>query len=199
MRYHGPKDRLSRKFGEILSGMPEFEISKRPYPPGQHGQKRTKSSEYGALLAEKQKLRLNYGLSEKQFRRYFHRAIRMKGPTGVILIQLLETRLDNLVYRMGFMPTLPAARQLVNHGHVIVDGKNINIASYQVKPGSEITISEKTKSLTVVAESMKNNPGTLDYITVDKKQFKGKLNQIPLREQIPITVSERLIVEFYSR
>ena len=199
MRYTGPKDKLSRRFGEILSGMPTFEINKRPYPPGQHGQKRTKASEYGNLLTEKQKLRLSYGLSEKQFYRYFEKANRMKGPTGELLISLLESRLDSVVYRLGFAPTLPAARQLVSHGHVLVNGKKINIPSYLVKPESEISLSDSAKNMTIVKESVKNSPGVIEYVKANKETLTGKLVSFPEREQVPVAVSERLVVEYYSR
>lgn len=199
MKYTGPKDRLSRKYGELLSGMPSFELNKRPYPPGQHGLKRTKNSEYGSLLLEKQKLKHSYSLVERQFRRYFKIASRTKGPTGEILIQLLETRLDNLVYRMGFAPTLSCARQLVAHGHVLVNNKKVDIPSYPVKPNHEITLKDKIAKLEVVKNSIKNVPQVLDYISVDKEQCKGKLVEMPTRTKIPITVNERLVVEFYSR
>lgn len=199
MRYTKSKDRLSRKYGELLSGMPMFELNKRPYPPGQHGLKRTKSSEYGSLLQEKQKLRYSYGINEKQFQRYFNKANKKKGPTGEILIQLLETRLDNLVYRMGFAPTLPMARQLVTHGHVLVNNKKIDIPSYAVNPESEIAIREKAQKLDTVKNALKNSPQVLDYLSVNKEEFKGKLKNIPQRGDIPVNVSERLIVEYYSR
>ena len=199
MRYTRPKDRLSRKYGELLSGMPMFELNKRPYPPGQHGLKKTKTSEYGSLLQEKQKLKHCYGVVEKQFQNYFTKASKIKGPTAEILIQLLETRLDNLVYRMGFAPTLPMARQLVTHGLVLVNNKKLDIASYQVKPGSEISLREKAQKLETVKNSIKNAPQVLDYISVSKEEFKGKLKELPQRQQIPISVNDRLIVEFYSR
>ena len=199
MKHTKAKDKLSRKYGEILSGMPLFELNKRPYPPGQHGLKRTKSSEYGSLLQEKQKLKLSYGVTEKQFKRYFNAAVKKKGPTGEMLIQLLEMRLDNLVYRMGFAPTLPAARQLVNHGNVLVNGKIIDIPSYNVKPGTEISLREAIQKNEVFKNSLKNAPQVLDYISVQKEHFKGKLVQEPNRTQIPVNINERLIVEYYSR
>jgi small subunit ribosomal protein S4 len=199
MRYKGPKDKLSRKYGELLSGMPMFEINKRPYPPGQHGLKRTKSSEFGSLLHEKQKLRHSYSVPEKQFRRYFMKANKAKGPTGEILIQLLETRLDNLVYRMGFAPTLSSARQLVAHGHVLVNNKKIDIPSYAVKPGTEISLKESTQKIETIKNSLKNTPQVLNYVSVDKNTFKGKLVGMPQRGEIPVNINERLIVEFYSR
>ncbi|MBI3589926.1 MAG: 30S ribosomal protein S4 [Candidatus Melainabacteria bacterium] len=199
MRYIKPKDKISRKYGELLSGMPLFELNKRPYPPGQHGLKRTKSSEYGSLLQEKQKLKHCYGVAERQFQRYFNKANKIKGPTGEILIQLLETRLDNLVYRMGFAPTLPMARQLVTHGHILVNNKKIDIPSYAVKPNTEIILREKARKLETVKNAIKNTPQVLDYISVQKEEFKGKLKEVPQRQQIPVNVNDRLIVEFYSR
>ena len=199
MRNTGPKDKISRKYGELLSGMPSFELNKRPYPPGQHGLKRTKNSEYGSLLQEKQKLRHCYGVSERQFRKYFAKASKIKGPTSEVLIQILETRLDNLVYRMGFTSTLQMARQLVTHGHVLVDNKSIDIPSYAVKPGTEITLKEKARKLENVKASLKNTPQVLDYLSVDKEEFKGKLKEMPQRQQIPVIVNDRLIVEYYSR
>ncbi|MBI2996021.1 MAG: 30S ribosomal protein S4 [Candidatus Melainabacteria bacterium] len=199
MRHTNAKDKLSRKYGEILSGMPMFELNKRPYPPGQHGLKRTKSSEYGSLLQEKQKLRHCYGVTERQFKKCFNKASKIKGPTGEILIQLLETRLDNLVYRMGFAPTLASARQLVNHGHVLVNDKNIDIPSYTVKPNSVISLKEKTQKLEIVKNSLKNIPQVLEYVSVQKDNFSGKLLEVPQRSKIPVNVNDRLIVEFYSR
>lgn len=199
MRNTGPKDKLSRKYGELLSGMPNFELNKRPYPPGQHGQKRTKISEYGGLLQEKQKLKHCYCVVERQFKRYFDKASKIKGPTGEILIQLLETRLDNLVYRLGFAPTLQSARQLVTHGHVLVNGKKIDIPSYPVKPNTEISLKEKAQKLDLVKNAVKNTPSVLEYLSIQKEQFKGKLVEMPKRSQIPITANDRLVVEFYSR
>lgn len=199
MKHTGPKDKISRKYGELLSGMPNFELNKRPYPPGQHGQKRTKSSEYGSLLMEKQKLRHCYSVTERQFRRYFRMASKIKGPTGEVLIQLLETRLDNIVYRLGFAPTLASARQLVTHGHVLVNDKKIDIPSYQVKPDSVITLKDEARKLEMVQNSLKNNPAVLEYLQINKDEFKGKLLGMPQRNQIPANVSERLVVEFYSR
>ncbi|OGI20569.1 MAG: 30S ribosomal protein S4 [Candidatus Melainabacteria bacterium RIFCSPHIGHO2_02_FULL_34_12] len=199
MRHTKAKDKLSRKYGELLSGMPMFEINKRPYPPGQHGLKRTKNSEYGSLLQEKQKLKYSYGVQENQFRRYFQKATKIKGPTGEILIQLLETRLDNLVYRFGFAPTLAAARQLVTHGHVLVNNKKVDIPSYAIKPGTEIILKESARKLEPVKNAIKNTPQVLDYLSVQKELFVGKLVEMPQRSQIPININERLIVEFYSR
>lgn len=199
-RYRGPKDKLSRKYGELLSGMPIFEVAKRPYKSGQHGQKRAKLSEFGVLLKEKQKLRESFGvLSEKQFRRYVDKATRKNGPTGEILLQLLESRLDNLVYRMGFAPTIAAARQLVGHGHVLVNDYKVDIASYNVRPGDVISVSAKAQKMLLVSEASKNWIDALAYIKRDKKEFSGTYVEIPAREAIPVSVNERMIVEFYSR
>jgi small subunit ribosomal protein S4 len=199
-RYRGPKDKLSRKYGELLSGMPIFEVAKRPYKSGQHGQKRAKLSEYGILLKEKQKLRESFGvLSEKQFRRYVEKATRKAGPTGEILLQLLEARLDNLVYRMGFAPTICSARQLVGHGHILVNGYKVDIASYHVKPGDEIEVAAKAQKMILVTEATKNWVDALAYIKRDKKEFKGIFAEVPAREAIPVSVNERMIVEYYSR
>lgn len=199
-RYRGPKDKLSRKHGELLSGMPTFEVAKRPYKAGQHGQRRTKLSEFGILLKEKQKLRESYGvLSEKQFKRYVDKATRKAGPTGEILLQLLEARLDNLVYRMGFAPTLASARQLVGHGHVFVDDYKVDIASFHVRPGMKISIAPKSQKMTLVTETSKDWVDALAYIKRDKKEFTGEFVEVPARSAIPVNVNERMIVEYYSR
>ncbi len=199
-KYLKAKDKLSRRYGELLSGMPTFEVAKRPYKSGQHGQRRAKLSEFANLLKEKQKLRFSYGnILEKQFRRYYARAVRKKGPTGEILLQLLETRLDNLVYRMGFAPTILAARQLVNHGHVLVNGFKVDIPSYQVQSGDIVSIHTKARNMPLVQEAMKNWVDSLPYIKREKDSFEAQLGEIPARDLIPINVNERMIVEFYSR
>lgn len=199
-RYTGPKDKLSRRYGELLNGMPTFEVAKRPYKSGQHGQRKSKVSEFGLLLKEKQKLRFSFGvLSEKQFVKYVDKATRANGPTGEILMQLLETRLDSLVYRMGFAPTILAARQLVGHGHVFVNGFKVDIPSYAVKAGDKISVAPKAQKLTLVTESMKNWIDVLPYIKREKNSFEAELIEVPSREQIPVTVNERMIVEYYSR
>ncbi len=199
-KYLKAKDKLSRRYGELLSGMPTFEVAKRPYKSGQHGQRRSKMSEYGGLLKEKQKLRFSYGnILERQFRRYYGRAVRKKGPTGEILLQLLETRLDNLVYRMGFASTIMAARQLVNHGHILVNGFKVDIPSYQVSAGDVLTVREKSRNVPQIQEAMKNWVDTLPYIKREKDAFEGQLVEVPARDLIPINVNERMIVEFYSR
>jgi small subunit ribosomal protein S4 len=199
-RYRGPKDKLSRKHGELLSGMPIFEVAKRPYKAGQHGQRRTKLSEFGILLKEKQKLRESYGvITEKQFRRYVDKATRKSGPTGEILMQLLEARLDNMVYRVGFAPTLAAARQLVGHGHVLVNGYKVDIASYSISPGDTISLTAKAQKLPVVQDATKNWIDVLPYIKREKNSFSAEFAEVPSRDQIPVSVNERMIVEFYSR
>ncbi len=199
-RYRGPKDKLSRRFGELLSGMPIFEVAKRPYKSGQHGQRRSKLSEYGTLLKEKQKLRFSYGvITETQLRRYVDKATRSKGATGEVLLQLLETRLDNIVYRLGFTSTIAAARQLVSHGHIKVNGYKVDIPSYQVKAGDTIGVQTKAQKMTLVTEAMKNWVDVLPYIKREKDSFEGSFVEVPAREAIPTSVNERMIVEFYSR
>ncbi|GMA51456.1 30S ribosomal protein S4 [Alicyclobacillus contaminans] len=183
-----------------LCGSPKCPVHKRPYPPGQHGPgKRVKRSEYGMQLLEKQKLRYVYGVQEKQFRRYYEEAARRPGITGDNLLQLLETRLDNLVYRLGFAPTLDAARQIVNHGHVRVNGKRVDIASYRVRPGDEISLSERGYQIPIVQASLENKVSVEPYLSFDAATKTGKLERIPAREEIPVPVNETLVVEFYSR
>lgn len=200
-KYTGPKDKLSRKYGgEILNGMPSFEIARRPYGPGQHGQRKKKLSEYGILLREKQKLRYGYLLQEKQFYKYFLKASRKKGPTGEILLQLLESRLDSLVFRLGFAPTISSARQLVNHGHVLVNGLKVDIPSAAVKPGDVISIKEKSKKMPLITESLKNYIlGSIPYVEREKDTLEGTFARIPERSDIPVNIDERMIVEYYSR
>ena len=199
-RYTGPKNKLSRRYGQVLNGMPVFDIAKRPYRAGMHGQKRTKHSEYKILLEEKQKLRFSYGvILEKQFKRYVDKATKMKGPTGEILMQLLETRLDNIVMRMGFSSTIFGARQLVSHGHILVNSFKVDIPSYRLFPGDIITLKEKSRKITAVEEAMKNWVDALSYIKRDKDSFDGELTEIPERKAIPVPVNEIMIVEYYSR
>jgi small subunit ribosomal protein S4 len=199
-RYTGPKNKLSRRYGQVLNGMPVFDIAKRPYRAGMHGQKRTKPSEYKILLEEKQKLRFSYGvILEKQFKRYVDKATKMKGPTGEILMQLLETRLDNIVMRMGFSSTIFGARQLVSHGHILVNSFKVDIPSYRLFPGDIITLKEKSRKIPAVEEAMKNWVDALSYIKRDKDSFDGELTEIPERKVIPVPVNEIMIVEYYSR
>jgi small subunit ribosomal protein S4 len=198
-RYRGPRLRVVRRLGD-LPGLTR-KNARRSYPPGQHGQARKKRSEYAIRLEEKQKLRFNYGLTEKQLLRYVRRARRVTGSTGQVLLQLLEMRLDNTVFRMGMAPTIPAARQLVNHGHVTVNGREVNIASYQCRPGEVIGIQNKAQSRQLVENNLQypglaNLPSHLEF---DKNKLEGKVNSVIEREWIALQVNELLVVEYYSR
>lgn len=199
-RYTGPKTKIARKFGEAIFG-PDKVLSKKNYPPGQHGNNRKrKTSEYGIQLREKQKAKYTYGVLEKQFRNMFDKASRSKGITGEVLLQLLECRLDNIVFRLGLAPTRSAARQLVSHRHIVVDGKVVNIPSYSVKPGQLVGVREKSKSLEVIANAMAGfNHSKYPWIEWDQSSLTGKLLHIPTREDIPENIKEQLIVELYSK
>ena len=206
-RYRGPVEKIERRFGVSLNLKGERRLAgksaleKRPYGPGQHGQRRKKVSEYGLQLNEKQKAKFMYGVSEKQFRNLFKEANRQVGNTGENLIKLLETRLDNVVYRMGFATTRRFARQLVTHGHILVDGKRVNIPSYRVKPGQKIEIREKSKNNIQIKRSIEltNQTGIVDWVDVDKEKLFGTFTRIPQRSEVEIPVEERLIVELYSK
>ena len=199
-RYIGPKSRIARRFGEAIFG-PDKVLNKRNYAPGQHGvNRRKKSSEYGTQLAEKQKAKYTYGVLERQFRLLFAEASRKKGITGEILIQLLESRLDNIVYRLGIAPTRAAARQLVSHRHITVDGKVVNIPSFNVKPGMIVAVREKSKSLEVIAASLEGfNHAKYNWLEWNEADKAGKYLNIPPREEIPENIKEQLIVELYSK
>ena len=199
-KYTGPKSRISRKFGEPIFG-PDKVLSKRNFPPGQHGNdRRRKTSEYGTMLAEKQKAKYTYGVLERQFRNMFDKATRVSGVTGEVLMQLLEGRLDNIVYRLGIAPTRAAARQLVNHKHIIVDGNVVNIPSYSVKPGQIIGVREKSKSLEVIASSLaSSNSQRYSWIEWDRHSMTGKFLNMPERSDIPENIKEQLIVDLYSK
>lgn len=199
-RYTGPKSRIDRRFGEAILGT-EKVLKKRSCPPGQHGNnRRRKTSEYGLMLAEKQKAKYTYGVLEKQFRNMFEKAARTNGVTGEVLLQMLECRLDNVVYRLGIAPTRRAARQLVNHKHITVDGKVAGIASYAVKPGQIVGVRERSKSLEVIAASLAGfNHSKYPWIEWDETQKAGKLLQKPVREEIPENIKEQSIVELYSK
>ncbi len=199
-RYTGPKSRIARRFGEAIFG-PDKVLSKRNFPPGQHGNnRRKKTSEYGVMLAEKQKAKYTYGVLEKQFRNMFEKAARTSGITGEILLQNLECRLDNVVYRLGIAPTRAAARQLVGHKHIIVDGEVVNIPSYAVKPGQIIGVREKSKSLEVIANALAGfNHSKYPWIEWDENPKSGKLLHKPERADIPENIKEQLIVELYSK
>nr|YP_009504568.1 ribosomal protein S4 [Cyanophora sudae]AWW13652.1 ribosomal protein S4 [Cyanophora sudae] len=199
-RYNGPSLRIIRRLGE-LPGLTRKVAKKRKFPPGQHGQKSRKRSEYAIRLEEKQKLRYNYGLTERQLVQCVRQAKQMKGSTGQILLQLLEMRLDNIVFRLGMAPTIPSARQLVNHGHICVNNKTVSIPSYQCKPGDIITVKERSSSKKIVETNLlfpglANLPTHLEF---DKSKLQGKVNDIIQREWVALEVNELLIVEFYSR
>ena len=199
-RYTGPKTKIARKFGEAIYG-PDKVLSKKNYPPGQHGANhRRKTSEYGTQLREKQKAKYTYGVLEKQFRNMFEKASRSKGITGEVLLQLLESRLDNIVYRLGLAPTRDAARQLVSHRHITVDGKVVNIPSYSVKQGQLIGVRERSKSLEVIANALSGfNHSKYPWIEWDQPSMCGKLLHLPERADIPENIKEQLIVELYSK
>lgn len=201
-RYTGPKSKISRRYGIALFG-PSKALERKNYPPGMHGPKgsRRKQSDYATALAEKQKLRHQYGLMERQFRRYFETALRKRGVTGETLLQMLETRLDNIVYRLGFANSRSAARQLVSHGHVTVNSRKVNVASYNLKPGDTITIKEKPGSRRLVTRNLELTQiqPVPDWLVADKDQFQGKMVRVPSREEIAPVVNEQLVVELYSR
>lgn len=199
-RYTGPKTKVARKFGEAIFGADKV-LSKKNYPPGQHGNnRRRKTSEYGVQLREKQKAKYTYGVLEKQFRNMFEKASRSKGITGEVLLQLLESRLDNVVFRLGLAPTRDAARQLVSHRHIVVDGKVVNIPSYSVKPGQIIGVREKSKSLEVISEALSGfNHSKYPWIEWEQSAMNGKFLHLPERADIPENIKEQLIVELYSK
>lgn len=199
-RYTGPRTKISRRFGEPIYG-PDKVLEKRKNPPGQHGaNRRRKLSEYGVQLREKQKAKYIYGMLERQFRIFFERAKAKQGKTGDILLQLCETRLDNVVYRLGLAPTRAAARQLVSHRHITVDGKVCNIASYIVKPNQTIGVREKDRSMSVIVDSLKNPRTTLtSWLQWDEGNMTGTLLSVPERAEIPENIDVQLIVELYSR
>ncbi len=199
-RYTGPKSKIARRFGEPIFG-PDKVLSKKNYPPGQHGNsRRRKSSEYGLQLREKQRAKYTYGVLEKQFRHTFDKASRSRGITGEVLLQLLELRLDNLVFRLGIAPTRAAARQLVTHRHIVVNGKVVNIPSFTVKAGDIVGVREKSKSMEVIVNSLTGfNHSKYPWIEWDNSTSSGKLLHIPERVDIPESIKEQLIVELYSK
>lgn len=201
-RYTGPKEKIARRFGVALFG-PSKALELRNFPPGQHGARNTrrKLSDYGIALAEKQKLRHTYGVLEKQFRRFFAEASRRKGVTGTILLQMLEQRLDNVVYRMGFANSRFAARQMVGHGHVTVNGKRCNISSAQIKAGDVVAVKTTARSQQLANRFLDLTQGvnSPDWMTVDRDKLTGTVNRSPEREEIDVFVNEQLVVELYSR
>ena len=201
-RLTGPTTKISRRFGVSLFG-PSKSFDKRNFPPGQHGarQMRRKKSDYSIGLGEKQKLRFQYGVMEKQFRKYFAEAARRRGVTGEILLELLELRLDNVCYRLGFSNTRRGARQLVNHGHVVVNGVKTDIPSYACKAGDDISIAVAARSQHLAMKGLDSSQGVPvpDWVTLDKDNLKGQVVRPPTRDEIDPLVDEQLIVEFYSR
>jgi small subunit ribosomal protein S4 len=200
-KYIGPKTKIARKFGEPIYGSDKY-FDKRNYPPGFHGpsRRRRKLSEYGTQLKEKQKAKYTYGVLEKQFANLFHKAQRTKGITGEVLLQLLESRLDNVVYRLGIANTRAAARQLVNHRHIVVNGKVVNIASYSVRPGDVIGVREKSKTLEVILNSLASSSRSrISWLEWDNSLMTGKFLNVPERSEIPENIKEQLIVELYSK
>ena len=198
-RYTGPVWRQSRRlnFSVLETGK---ELGKRTYVPGQHGPtKRVKYSNYGLQLAEKQKIRHMYGLSEKQFFNTFNKASKMAGVKGTNLLILLESRLDNLVYRLGFATTRRAARQLVNHGHILVDGKKVDIPSYRCKPGQTIEVKESSRNMEAINNALEASVSTKDFVSVDKENKKGKFVRLPERNELNTEVNELLVIEYYNR
>ncbi|MCM3596550.1 MULTISPECIES: 30S ribosomal protein S4 [Bacillaceae] len=198
-RYTGPSWKLSRRLGISLSGTGK-ELEKRPFAPGQHGPtQRKKLSEYGLQLQEKQKLRHMFGVNERQFRNTFDKAAKMTGKHGENFMILLESRLDNVVYRLGLARTRRQARQIVNHGHIMVDGSRVDIPSFQVKPGQTITLREKSRNLDIVKESIEVSNFVPEFLTFDADKLEGTFTRLPERSELPAEINEALIVEFYSR
>jgi small subunit ribosomal protein S4 len=198
-RYTGPSWKLSRRLGISLSGTGK-ELEKRPYAPGQHGpNQRKKLSEYGLQLQEKQKLRHMYGVNERQFRNLFDKAGKLSGKHGENFMILLESRLDNVVYRLGLARTRRQARQLVNHGHILVDGSRVDIPSYRLTAGQTISLREKSRNLEVVKEAIEVNNFVPDFLTFDADALTGTFTRLPERSELPAEINEALIVEFYSR
>jgi len=200
-RYRGPKTKIARKFGEPIFG-PDKAFEHKNYPPGMHGntKRRKKVSEYGTQLQEKQKAKYTYGILEKQFRNIFKKAASHKGVTGTVLLQLLESRLDNVVYRMGIAPSRAAARQFVTHRHIVVNGDVVSIPSYTLKPGDIVGVREKSKSLIAITDSLSSRrSGQYAWLEWDDATKSGKFLNIPEREEIPENIKEQLIVELYSK
>ena len=197
-RFTGSSWKVSRRLGYSISETGK-ELIKRKYAPGQHGAKRTKEKEYSLQLHEKQTVRFTYGVSEKQFVKTFNEAAKMDGMTGVNFLKLLECRLDNLVYRLGFASTRPQARQLVNHGHITVDGKKVDIASYRVKPGQVISVKETSKNLVIIKAALEAKLARPEYVSFDADKMAGTLVRIPERNEFLPEIQEQQIVEFYNR
>ncbi|MBN2300616.1 MAG: 30S ribosomal protein S4 [Acholeplasmataceae bacterium] len=197
-RYTGPTWKISRRLGYSISETGK-ELKKRPYAPGQHGQRRPRTSDYGTQLHEKQKVRFTYGVSEKQFKKTFNEAAKIRGKHGENFLRLLESRLDNVVYRLGLAKTRAQARQLVNHGHFLVDGKKVDIPSYRLVPGQKIALREKSKALIVVSEALESQYASVEYVSFDKESNIGTFVRYPERNEFLQEINEQLIVEYYNR
>lgn len=199
-RYIGPKTKIARKFREPIFGFDKT-LDKKNYRPGQHGQskRRAKQSEYGIQLNEKQKAKYTYGILERQFRNIFDKASRKGGITGVVLLQLIESRLDNVVYRFGIAKTRDQARQLVSHRHILVNGELVNIPSYMLKPGDVVSVRERSKSLQIITDSLEGTVNRYSWLDFDRSQMSGKFMNYPERSDIPENINEQLIVELYSK
>lgn len=203
--YHGPKAKVQRRFGEVLIPRAKYQkiLDKRAYPPGEHGKEKAfksgRRSDYGLQLDEKQKLSFIYNIRERQLRTYYRRATRMPGRTGGNLLALLETRLDNVVYRSGFAATIWAARQWVNHGHILVNGERVSLPSYEVRPGDVITVSQKVRNNVHLVEWIESSGNAPQYLTVDKSKINASLVRVPDQQEIPVQVNIQLVVEFYNR
>ena len=203
-RYIGPKAKIARKFGDNIFGNAKITkiLERKNYAPGQHGQsRRRRPSNYGLQLKEKQKIKHMYGLLERQFRKFFQKADKMSGETGLNLLQLLERRLDNVVYRLGFSPTRAAARQLVNHKHFLVNGKSVNIPSYLVKENDQISVRSKSRKLAIVHDSVKQVRGDLDsgWLSLDKASLSGVVTKLPEKQDFDATLKVQMVVELYSK
>ncbi|MGL4949335.1 MAG: 30S ribosomal protein S4 [Anaeroplasmataceae bacterium] len=197
-RYTGPSWKISRRLGYSISETGK-ELAKRAYAPGQHGQRRKKISEYGLQMQEKQKVRFTYGISEKQFRNTFTKAGKMPGKSGENFLKMLECRLDNVVFRLGFAATRRQARQLVNHGHILLNGKKVDIPSYHVLPGTKISFREKSNDLVVVKQALEAKFARVEYVSYDENTKVGTLVRVPQRDEFLPEIKEQLIVEFYNR
>lgn len=198
-RYRGPKQKIARRFREPIFG-PSKSLERKPYPPGQHGRnRRSKESEYSIQLKEKQKAKHTYGLLERQFRNIFEKASRKRGVTGENLLKFLEARLDNSIYRLGFARTRRQARQLVTHGHIMVNDRLVNIPSFQLRPGDIISVRPRSRRLEVIQDAVNTNRRSFPWLEVDRKLLQGKFLDLPNREDIPESIREQLIVELYSK
>ncbi|BBL79557.1 30S ribosomal protein S4 [Rubrobacter xylanophilus DSM 9941] len=198
-RYTGPRGRRDRRAGVMLSSMRKNPLERKPYPPGEHGRDRQRQTEYGIRLMEKQKARWYYGVSEKQFRRAYEEAIRQPGVSGENLLRLMELRMDNVVYRMGFATSRPQARQLVVHGHFLLNGRKHNIPSATLKPGDVITVREKSRRLQPIQDAVEQVVAVPAWLEADHENFTGRVLHAPSRDEIDAPVEEQLIIEFYSR